>query len=123
MRTVPETLGWAWATNSSTSCARTDTPSIAQQTIAIVACGNMRRIIDANACCGRILLPSSLRLDLVVFGERAFELVVEQPHRVHDLAEVRGGFCPVGAAIGEDAVVAQIAHDRRIGNAVGGEVA
>ena len=54
---------------------------------------------------------------------RAFELVVEQPHRVEDLAVGRRGFRPVRLAEGEDGVVAQVAHDARVGDAIGREVA
>ncbi len=62
------------------------------------------------------------RLNLVELGECAFELVVEQPHGVEDLAEGRRCSRPVGLAVGEDAVVAQIAHDRRVRDPVARQV-
>src|SRR5712692_2436154 len=66
------------------------------------------------------LLPS---LDLVEFGPRSFKFVVEEPHRVENFAESGRCFCPVGSSKGEDAVVAQISHDPRLGNFVADEVA
>src|SRR5580700_10789312 len=60
--------------------------------------------------------------DLVKESERAVELFIEQPHRIENLAECRGCFCPVRPSEGEDAVVAQIAHDRRIGNYIRSKV-
>jgi hypothetical protein len=61
--------------------------------------------------------------DLVEFGKRAFELFVEEPHRIEDLSVSRRRFGPVGLSKGEDAVVSQIGHDLRIRNAVAGQVA
>src|SRR5258706_9194965 len=49
-----------------------------------------------------------LGLDLFEFGAGALELVVEQPHRIEDVAKGRRDSCPVGLAEGEDAVVAQV---------------
>ena len=71
-------------------------------------------------------LPASTflpHLDILECRKRALELVVEQPHRIEDFAEGRGGSCPVGLAKGEDAVVAQISHDRRVGNAIAEQIA
>ena len=50
-----------------------------------------------------------LLLDLVEFGKRAFELFVEEPHRIENFAEGRGRFGPVSLSKGEHAVVSQIA--------------
>jgi hypothetical protein len=94
----------------------------------------MRAIVDAggrslsqHSQFGRsssaILSPFSLRLDLVEFGQRSFEFVIEEPHRIENFAEGCRRFCPVGLSKGEDAVVAQKSHDRRVGNFICGEVA
>ena len=66
--------------------------------------------------------PLPLRLDLVEPGLRALELFVEEPHRGEDLAVVHRGSGPVGPAEGEHAVVAQVAHDLRIGDSIAGQV-
>src|SRR5207253_6616213 len=57
----------------------------------------------ASAWAGRRLSRPALflRFDLVVSGPGALELVVEQPHRIEDFAEGRGGFRPVRLAEGE----------------------
>src|SRR3954462_1218244 len=62
-------------------------------------------------------------LDLVEFGQRSFELVVEEPHRIENFAEGRGRSRPVGLPEGENTVVTQVSHDRRVGHPVIGEVA
>src|ERR1700676_1845875 len=66
------------------------------------------------------LLP---RLDLVEFGKRSFKFGIEEPHRIHDFAEGCRCSCPVGLSKGEDAVVSQISHDRRVGNSIVEQVA
>src|SRR5215467_7116457 len=72
----------------------------------------------------RLRLSSLLaRLDLVELGERAFEFAVEQPHRVENFAEACRRFRPVGLSEREDAVVAQISHDRGVGDPVIGQIA
>src|SRR5207237_7882901 len=60
----------------------------------------------ASAWAGRRLSHSALLLsfDLFESGSRALELVVEQPHRIQDFAEGRGGFRPVRLAEGEHGV-------------------
>src|SRR5262249_38173195 len=72
---------------------------------------------------GLRILTLSLRLDLVEFGQRPFEFVIEEPHRIENFAEGRRCFRPVGPSEGEDAIVAQKSHDRRVGNSIVGEVA
>src|SRR5580704_19796213 len=67
-----------------------------------------------------ILLPTC---DLFQHGQRALEFVVEEPHRIENFAEGCGCFRPVGLSKGEDAVVAQISHDGRVGNSIAGQVA
>jgi hypothetical protein len=57
--------------------------------------------------------------DLVEESERPIKLIIEQPHRIENFAKCRGCFCPVGSSERKDAVVAQIPHDRRIGNLIG----
>src|SRR5215510_370229 len=64
-----------------------------------------------------------LRLDLVELGQRALEYIIEEPHRIQNLAHGYGRFRPVGLAEGKHAVVAQISHDSRLGDAVIQEVA
>src|ERR1041385_7507048 len=72
---------------------------------------------------GLVPLPLLPALDLIEFCERTLEFTVEQPHRVEDLAKRRRFLRPVGWAEGEDAVVAQIAHDPGVGNPVTGQIA
>ncbi len=63
------------------------------------------------------------RLDLVEFGNRSFKFGIEEPHRIKNFAEGRRCSCPVSLPKGEDAVVAQISHDLRVGNSVAEQVA
>src|SRR6266850_8261471 len=60
-------------------------------------------------------LPS---LDLFRFRKGSLKLLVEEPHRIKNLAEGYRCPCPVSLSKGEDAVVSQISHDRRVGNPV-----
>lgn len=69
---------------------------------------------------GLTLLP---RLDIVECGKRSFELFIEEPHRIENLAEGCRCFCPIGRAKGEDAIVSQIFHDRRVGNIIAEQIA
>ena len=62
-------------------------------------------------------------LDLTKQGQCSFEFIIEQPHRIENLADRRRCFRPVGLAKSEDTVVAEISHDPRIGNPVAGQVA
>src|SRR6202161_10725 len=62
-------------------------------------------------------------LGLVELRQCGRELVVEQPHGIENLAKGGGRSGPVSAPEREDAVVAEISHDRRIGDAIAGEVA
>src|SRR5262245_11278504 len=68
-------------------------------------------------------LSFSLRLDLVEHGQHPLEFVVEEPHRIENIAE--GGRCPgpVSPSEGQNAVVPQISHDRRIGDLIRGQIA
>src|ERR1700757_1815098 len=68
-------------------------------------------------------LSLALRSDLVELCHCPLELVVEQPHRIENLAEGRRTSRAIGLPESEDAVVAQIAHDPRLGDAVASEVA
>jgi len=61
--------------------------------------------------------------DLVEFGKRAFELFVEEPHRIEDLSVIGRPFEKEGLSKGEDAVVSQISHHLRVGNPVAGQIA
>src|ERR1700722_8311470 len=63
------------------------------------------------------------RLDFVEFGQRPFEFFVEQPHRIENFAEGRRWSWPVNLAKAEDSVIAQISHERRIGDLIVGCVA
>src|ERR1700733_16219018 len=63
------------------------------------------------------------RLDLVELRQCGGEFVVEQPHGIENLAKGGGRPGPVSAPEREDAVVAEISHDGRIGDAIAGEVA
>src|SRR5579872_1391058 len=60
---------------------------------------------------------------LVKFETRLLEFGVEKPHRVENLPVVCRGSRAIGLAKGKDAVVAQISHDRRVGNSVGKQIA
>src|SRR5579883_113951 len=62
-------------------------------------------------------------LDLLEFRAGLFELDVEQPHRVEDFAEACGGSRPLGLSKRKDAIVAQIFHDSRVGDAIAEQVA
>jgi hypothetical protein len=66
------------------------------------------------------LLTSTLlpRLDLVEFGKRSFKFGIEEPHRIKNFAEGCRCSCPVSLSKGEDAIVSQISHDRRVGNSI-----
>src|SRR5712671_92922 len=66
------------------------------------------------------LLP---RLDLVELGKRSFEFGIEEPHRIKNFAESCRCSGPVGLSKGEDAVVSQVSHDPRLGNAIADQVA
>src|SRR5262245_20511879 len=73
-----------------------------------------RRYIRMPALRSGMTLPGSallLRLDLLELRPRPLELVVEQPHRIHDLAKRRRRPGTIRLAEGEDRVVAQVAHD------------
>src|SRR6266481_2317507 len=74
---------------------------------------------------GRHLLTSTflLPLDLVEFGKRSFKFGIEEPHRIKNFAEGCRCSCPVSLSKGEDAVVAQISHDPRIGDSIIDQVA
>src|SRR4051812_2221792 len=70
----------------------------------------------------QLLVPTlSLSLDLVESRQRPFKFVIEEPHRIENFAEACRCFCPVGLPKGEDAVVAQISHNRRVGNSMVGQ--
>jgi hypothetical protein len=75
---------------------------------------------DAAEDRGRFMRQTYLSstLDLFDFRKRSFEFLVEQPHRIKNLAEGCGCSCPVSLAKGENAVVAQISHDGWVGHPV-----
>src|SRR5580692_6422184 len=61
--------------------------------------------------------PCGLRLlDLAEQRQRPVEFIIEQPHRIENLADRRGCFRPVSLSKSEDAVVAEISHDSRVQN-------
>jgi hypothetical protein len=60
---------------------------------------------------------------LVKFETRLLEFGVEKPHRVEDFPVICRGSSAIGLTKGEDAVVAQISHDRWVGNSVGKQIA
>src|SRR5690606_11813233 len=64
------------------------------------------------------LLTTPVRLDLAEFQQRLLEVVIEQPHRVKNFTQGCRRSGPVVFPKGEDAVVAQVSHDRRIGDLV-----
>src|ERR1700704_5589392 len=72
---------------------------------------------------GRRFSPLSLSLDLVELGQRAFKFVIEEPHRIENLAEGCRCFRPVSMSKGEDAVFAQVSHDGRVMNRIAGQAA
>src|SRR3981189_1526354 len=63
------------------------------------------------------------RLDFVEFGKRSFKFGIEEPHRIKNFTEGCRCSCPVSLSKGEDAVVSQISHDRRVGNSIVDQVA
>src|SRR4051794_31919321 len=67
--------------------------------------------------------PFAARPDLLIIRQRALEFLVEQPHRIENLAVAAGLFGPVSLPEREDAVVAQVRHDPRLGHAVGHDAA
>src|ERR1700687_308893 len=71
------------------------------------------------------LLTSTLlpRLDPVKCGKRSFKFGIEEPHRIKNFAEGCRCSCPVSLSKGEDAIVSQISHDRRVGNSIVDQVA
>src|ERR1700742_2592950 len=61
--------------------------------------------------------------DLVEFETGLLEFGIEQPHRVENFPVIGRCSGPVGLPIGEDAVVPQIAHHRRIGDPIVQQIA
>lgn len=66
---------------------------------------------------------SAPRPDLVELGKRSFKFGIEESHRIKNFSEGCRCFFPVSLSKGEDAVVSQISHDRRLGNSIADEVA
>src|ERR1700730_2522163 len=82
--------------------------------------GDQRNRVAMSARAPKQLSPG---LDLFEFRKRPFEVPIEEPHRIKNFAEGCRCSCPVSLPKGEDAVVSQISHDRRVGNPVVEQVA
>src|ERR1700738_744109 len=54
---------------------------------------------------------------------RSFKFGIEEPHRIKNFAESCRCSCPVSLSKGENAIVSQISHDRRVGNCIVDQVA
>src|SRR5262249_34341350 len=54
-----------------------------------------------------------LRFDLAKFGQRSLEYIIEEPHRIQNLAHGRRSFRSISLAKGKHAVIPQVSHDSR----------